>query len=311
MGKRGLIFDLQGFSVHDGPGCRTLIFFKGCPLNCRWCSNPEGINPFCDLMFYQERCAGRYPDCGHPCEKACSQKAITCREIKVILDRNICRDCQNNPCQDECHYDALKLSGYYLEIEQLIAKIKRDRRYWGSGGGITLSGGEPMGQFEFVRELLKICYDSYIHTAIETCGFAPWEHFAGVLPYLDWIFYDLKHMDNEKHRQGTGAENRLILENAAKLASGGGECRLIFRLPLVPGFNDNTSNLNATANFIKGLGKKEVNILPFHGLGASKYELLGLNLPYNDLTPENDLKEAEKIFKAHDLQCYLGAETPF
>jgi len=305
---KGLLFDIQSFSVHDGPGCRTVIFLKGCNLRCPWCSNPEGINPFPEIMYYEEKCRKDY-SCINACPTAIS---FNQPGDLININRKQCLNCSEYKCVQSCLYDALKKVGYYITVSELIKRIQRDRNYWGSAGGITLSGGEPLLQHSFVRELLKICHDSYIHTAIETCGNVPWEYFKEILNYVDWIFYDIKHMDSEIHKKAIGMSNELILKNAHKIALLKNH-RIIFRMTIVPGYNDTFENITATANFIKEIGKDEVNILSFHQLGSSKYRFLGRRYECIHLKPCNKekLMELKEIFAAHNIKCYVGNHTPF
>lgn len=193
-----------------------------------------------------------------------------------------------------------------------MKKIQRDRQYWGAGGGITLSGGEPMFQPEFATKILKECYDAYIHTGLETCGHIPWKHYEEALNYLDWIFFDIKHMDPEIHKKGTNVSNKLILENAKRIASIG-SYRMIFRVPVIPGFNDSVENITATAKFIRKTGRKEVNVLPMHHLGSTKYDLLGMEYTYNAIKPPNwgRMEEIKDIFEAYSIKCYINGFTPF
>lgn len=304
---KGRVFDVQGFSVHDGPGCRTLVFLKGCPLRCRWCSNPEGINPYRQLMYYENRCAHHYA-----CRSACKKGAVAVGPTgEVRINRTVCADCLDFACAAACNYDALKISGYDITADELMKKIQRDRQYWGPGGGVTLSGGEPMLQYVFAGAVLKRCYNAYIHTAVETCGHAPLEHFEKVLPYLEWVFLDLKHMDPDTHRDWTGASNVRILENAKRIARAE-SCRLIFRMPLVPGFNDSDRNVAATAEFVRGVDKDEINILPLHHLGSSKYNLLGQAYECEMKTPGMDrVAEIAAMFAERGIRCYAGSDTPF
>jgi pyruvate formate lyase activating enzyme len=309
MVLKGLLFDIQGFSVHDGPGCRTLIFFKGCPLKCRWCSNPEGIEPYQQIMYQKLSCVG-----DHACEVACKKKAIstvsTASPIK--MNRSVCSSCKLFECTDACNYNALRFSGYYMTVDEVMETVQRDRQYWGQGGGVTLSGGEPMLQYKFAAALLERCFGSYIHTAMETSGYAPWEHYKSVLGHLEWIFLDLKHMDTKKHQWGTGVPNKLILENARKLSSVK-DLRIIFRLPLVPGFNDTVTNIKSMAKFVKGLGKDEVNVLPLHHLGSSKYDQLGRDYHFKDMRKPTleGLKNIKDIFSDLGIKCYISHDTPF
>lgn len=307
---KGLIFDIQGFSVHDGPGCRTLIFMKGCPLRCDWCANPEGISPKPQLMYYRSRCKAESFSCVNTCEENALFRAPD--NCSVYIDRGKCNDCNTFECVDGCNYDALRVCGQYINVDKLMRRIRRDRRYWGSGGGVTLTGGEPMLQPEFITELLKQCHERYIHTAIETCGYAPWEDFERVLPYVEWVFFDLKHMDSDKHKESTGKSNTLILENARQIASAG-EYKLVFRVPLIPGFNDSEENIKATAEFIAETGRDEVNILPIHYLGISKYSALGLDCRYalREMIPREKLMDIKRIFNEYSIKCYVGSSTPF
>jgi pyruvate formate lyase activating enzyme len=297
---KGLLFDAQGFSVHDGPGCRSLIFLKGCPLRCGWCANPEGINPYIEIMHSASKCVR---------DLAC---ASVCSMISAdTIDRNKCRECPDHRCVGACGHGALRTAGYYIDTEELMKKIRRDRQYWGYGGGVTLSGGEPMLQADFTMEILRLCYDSYISTAIETSGFAGWKDYEKVIEHLDWIFFDLKHMDDELHRQGTGASNRIILENARNIASSGR--RVVFRIPVIPGFNDSDENMRETAEFVGSTDAYGVNVLPFHKLGASKYEQLGRDYEYKDTTPPDvqKMEHIRGIFEERSIKCWIGGSTPF
>ncbi|MCP3944057.1 MAG: glycyl-radical enzyme activating protein [Desulfobacteraceae bacterium] len=301
------IFDIQGLSVHDGPGCRTLIFLKGCTLNCFWCSNPEGISIKPSLMYSQIKCIR----CGN-CEKNCSNTAIEVKDNKILLARDECISCVNQSCVDECYTNALTLCGYEITIKKLLDIIKRDRQFWGYEGGITLTGGEPLLQIDFVEETLKTCHNLYIHTAIETCGNIPWNNFKRVMPYLDWIFFDIKHSNNNEHKIATGVNNLLILDNAKKLASEFSG-KLIFRLPLIPNFNDSEINITNTVSFLNEIKKNEINLLPLHHLGREKYNLL--NKIYDmDKYPMPSIKSLKNIknrFKQNGINCYIGSETPF
>lgn len=308
--NKGLLFDIQGFSVHDGPGCRTVVFLKGCPLRCRWCCNPEGFESSVQVMYYQDRCTMDYS-----CKSACKHQAIRVKRAgePIAIDRTKCSQCIDLQCTNVCDYNALSVSGYYITVDKLMEKIQKDRHYWGLRGGVTLSGGEPMLQPEFTRAVLQHCYDSYIHTAMETSGYAQWKYYENVVDYLDWIFFDLKHMESKMHVDGTGFSNSLILRNARKIALLA-DCRLVFRMPVIPGFNNSLENLIATAEFIHGVDKNEINILPLHHLGSSKYDLLGLKYYYKDrlIVPDSvQLDEIRDVFADYSIECYIGSDTPF
>src|ERR1035438_2204381 len=183
---RGTLFDIQGFSVHDGPGCRTLIFVKGCSLNCAWCCNPEGLNAFPEPLYNASKCSS-----DELCIKACPYMAIVKNGNGLLFKRTICRDCTTYDCVNACCTGALMLGGYKKSVEDLFDIVQRDSQYWGSDGGITLTGGEPFLQPAFAGQILKRCFKSYIHTAVETCCNVPWENIEPSLPYIDWILFDL------------------------------------------------------------------------------------------------------------------------
>lgn len=303
----GTIFDVQGFSVHDGPGARSLIFLQGCTLNCFWCSNPEGINAKNLPLFYASKCI----DCGK-CMENCPVDAIRISEDYHFIDRILCADCSDHSCVNECYTDALKFSGRNTTVDELYKIIQRDRPFWGNGGGITLTGGEPLFQADFAGAILEKCYAAYIHTALETCGNVPWKNFEKVIASLEWIFFDLKQLDPEIHKGGTGASNEMIVDNVMRL-SDKFNGRVIFRLPLIPGFNDSDENLDALAALILKTKWREINILPLHHLGREKYESLGRE--YKGLSypiPSKDkLLEVKSVFESKGISCYIGHETPF
>jgi len=303
----GTIFDIQGFSVHDGPGCRTLIFFKGCTLRCRWCSNPESLHQFPEPLYNAGKCLF-----DNLCIEACKRNAITPVDAKLAFNRELCRHCSSYDCAAACCTGALKIAGYFITTEKLYELIRRDRQYWGGRGGITLSGGEPFQQPEFTASILQMCYDANIHTAVETCGYVPWPNIERSLEHIDWIFYDLKQMDSEKHFAASGAENTLILENARKLADWF-KGRLVFRLPLIPGFNDDVKHIQNVSDFLHSIRKDEINILLVHHLGREKYTLLGLKYYTSDFTPPGKevIERIQTVFQSNDIRCYIGSDTPF
>lgn len=307
----GYIFDIQGFSVHDGPGCRTLVFLKGCPLKCLWCSNPEGIRPGPEPLYKDSTCQFDLH-----CLQACPHHAITVLGEKgkqsLKFNRQKCSKCSSFECVKVCLTGALAKGGYFITLEDLYKRIDRDRQYWGEHGGITLTGGEPFAQAKFTEGLLKTCYEAFIHTAVETCGDIPWNNIEPSLKWLEWIFFDLKHMDEKIHKELTSSTNRLILENARRIAAVF-EGRLVFRIPLVPGLNDSDDNIRATAGFILSTGRNELNILPVHHLGREKYLLTGLTykLPGFEMTARKKLLEIQNRFVNLGVRCYLGSETPF
>ncbi len=303
----GYLFDIQGFSIHDGPGCRTLIFLKGCPMRCEWCSNPEGIRPFSEPLYNPSKCTMDLL-----CKEACPYEAITVADQSLLINRDICRTCSTNACMDACFTGAIRKAGYFITMADLFKKIQRDRQYWGANGGITLTGGEPFLQPDFAKAILKKCFESFIHTSVETCGNIPWGNISQSLDWLDWIFFDLKHINPVKHKKATGTTNNNVLKNARVLAEKF-PGRLIFRIPLIPGFNDDENSLSELAEFILSTGKEEVNIIPAHHMGREKYNLLGQSYYTKEfkIPSADDLFKASQYFTKAGITCYLGSDTPF
>jgi len=265
---KALVFNIQRFSIHDGPGIRTLVFIKGCPLECIWCSNPEGIQSSNELMYVSQRCIG----CGE-CKVSCPLNAITLNnEAKIEIDREKCNNC--GICTSVCFSGALKMSAQEMTVEEVVAEVKKDLVFYKvSGGGITVSGGEPLCNPLFVSELLKACKDEGINTALETCGYVSSESLENVLKYVDYLLYDIKHIDSNKHEIFTGRPNEIILNNL-KLAKN--ICSSVtVRIPFIPEFNDSVNEVLSIVEFASSLSIKDVHILPFHKLGSSKYKYLG------------------------------------
>lgn len=299
------VFDIQGLSVHDGPGCRTVIFLKGCPLHCSWCSNPEGIQSHTEPLYNPQKCV-----LDAHCVKDCEQKAIHIAGKMLLIDRRRCIVCETFSCISNCYTEALRKPAYQISLGALFKLVQRDRKFWGAAGGITLSGGEPFQQADFARHFLKACHESYIDTAIETCGNIAWKLYEPSLPFIDWIYFDLKHLDPEKHRLETGYDNSLILSNAKKLAthfSG----RLVFRTPIIPGFNEDDAHIYQLIAFLRSLGKREINILPLHNLGSEKYLQLGMKGKNGKLPGPELMRHIASLFMEHQIMCYIGGDTPF
>lgn len=258
----GMIFAIERFSLNDGPGIRTTIFLKGCPLNCRWCHNPESKSPRPQLALFRDQCLL----CG-ACAALCDNHSIQAGEHRVRFDS--CRACGR--CAEVCPADALKIYGYEATAQEVVAEALRDAVYYRtSGGGITLSGGEPMFQPEFALEILKEAKRHGLHTAMETSGFAPWERFEAILPFTDLFLYDYK-AEKRLHRELTGVESDRIVENLERLLNGG--ARVILRCPIVPGVNENPAALDAFAKRFPRLAG--VELLPYHNMGESKRRAIG------------------------------------
>lgn len=305
-----LLFDIQGYCLHDGPGVRTALFFSGCPLDCFWCANPEGKLAKPRLMYRETRC-----NCdSQGCLTACKNNAITpAANHKIFVDRARCETCAEFSCAASCHRNALELSGRHIGLNKLFAILKRDSFYWGEEGGVTLTGGEPLMQYDAAMAVLGFCADNGFHAALESsCHVAP-EKFRAALSLADWLFADIKHMDAKAHARATGVDNELILSNIAALAKSDWKGRLVLRLPVIPGFNDSPDNLAATAAFIKENSLKEINILPYHNLGESKYKNLGMPYAGESLKPpsERDLARMAEYFERKGISCYIGSDTPF
>ncbi len=275
---KGLIFDIKRFAVHDGPGIRTTIFFKGCPLRCAWCHNPEGISKGFELMLFPARCAA---EC-RACLKAAPKGAISKSGGRVAIDRSF-RDAGGMArAADACLYDALRLVGRNVSVGDLVAEAEKDRAFYGrSGGGITFSGGEPLLQPLFLSELADALRARGLRTALDTSGLAEWKSLERVARKVDLVLYDLKLMDDVGHREYTGASNRVILENLRRLSTLGRPIRV--RIPLVPGVNDGPENVRRTAEFLKPLANVErVSVLPYHKGGRAKTEGLGKDAGFRE-----------------------------
>jgi pyruvate formate lyase activating enzyme len=264
-------------------------------------------------MLRENRCVHRH----YRCVSACARGAVQIGDggnPYPQFDRSHCLKCETKDCVLACLNQALRIAGRPYTVAELMAILARDQGFWGAGGGVTFSGGDPLSQPEFLLPVLKQCQASYIHTAIETSAHVDADLLLAILPWTDWLLVDIKHMDPAAHRAETGAGNERILSNLEALASSGWGGRLIVRVPIIPGYNDTVENLRATARFVRRLALKEVNLLPFHRLGASKYEQLGLDYGvYAHLAPPGPetLRSHQQIFLDAGLACYVGSETPF
>jgi pyruvate formate lyase activating enzyme len=303
-GLSGLVFDIQKFAVHDGGGIRTLVFLKGCPLHCRWCSNPESLGVKPEIIFVANNCIS----CGE-CLKVCGQGAIRNGESGcegLTIDREKCTLCGR--CAKYCYAGAINIIGRYLSLPELMAIIERDRKFYEqSNGGVTFSGGEPTAQPEFLTAALKELRDRGIHTAIETSSFIPWDTYASILRHVDLVLTDIKHMDDAEHRRLTGVSNQLILENLRAVSRLGIPVKI--RLPLIPGSNDDETNLARTADFVGGLESvQSLDILPYHRLGEGKWRQLGAEYALTGLAAhtETEVKEAARVFSDRGITVGIG-----
>lgn len=262
---KGIIFDIKRYAVHDGPGIRTTVFLKGCPLRCLWCHNPEGISISKEIMYFEYKCI----KC-KTCEYLCPLNAIEFIDGKHYINRDLCNLCE--ACVENCPSGALSIVGKEVGVNELFEEIEKDvLLYDSSGGGVTFSGGEPLFQHKFLKEVLKKCKEKKIHVALDTSGYTSKEILESIIPYVDLFLYDFKIFDDEKHKKYTGVSNKLIKENLKFLTKKNKE--IIVRIPWIPGVNDN--EIQKIFDFLYSLKNiKEVHLLPFHDV-REKYERLG------------------------------------
>lgn len=300
--EKAIITNIQGYSIHDGPGIRTVVFFKGCPLRCIWCANPENLSARPQVGFIKNLCQ----NCGR-CMKHCTKGAIVPGAGVYRIDRSKCDDCGD--CVEGCYYDALVRYGNEMTSDEVYQKVRRDKMFYdSSGGGVTVSGGEPMGHPEFIYELFSALHGEGINTCIETCGFAAREAFERVIPVTDTFYFDLKLMDGEEHRRYTGQDNALILSNARRAVESGK--RVLFRQPLIPGVNDSDGNIAQTADFMKSLGPggMEIQLMPYHRAGQTKYDALGLDYATADVAvmTAEQLEAVKSKYIEHGVRCTIS-----
>jgi pyruvate formate lyase activating enzyme len=326
-GVRGLVFDVDRFAIHDGPGIRTTVFLKGCPLRCWWCHSPESQRGHPQLLYMERKCTG----CGL-CLDACPVEALSLLEMAggqvsapwtadhgrrtadggqagaapaaqtVAVDWARCTPC--GACAEVCYPGALEMAGEWMMVEQVVNEVVKDAAFFAtSGGGVTLTGGEVAQQATFAYEVLRGCRDRGIHTAVETAGLAPWPAYALLAQVTDLFLYDLKQMDPARHRELTGVPNRLILDNLRRLASrpqeqhgGDAPYQIVVRVPCIPGLTDTEGNIQAIAAFVSELGIEQIHLLPYNASAAAKYAWIGQPYRLADLTPQS----------AEQMQCLAG-----
>jgi len=300
--QRAIIANIQGFSIHDGPGIRTVVFFKGCPLYCRWCSNPECLSGKPQVGFIESLCKG----CGK-CLEVCTNKAIRHGEGGHRIDYVRCKTC--GKCVDQCYSGALVRYGGSMTVAEVWDAVRRDKMFYDeSGGGVTVSGGEPLLRPAFVHELFELCSQEGIDTCVETCGYVHSRALLEILPVTDHFLFDLKLMDRQAHKKHTGQSNRKILKNAGLLMERGAD--VLFRQPLIPGVNDSIENIEATARFLAGLGKNaaRLQIMPFHRMGQSKYKALDMLYTMDGLGAADDgqVEAARKAYIQRGIDCSIS-----
>lgn len=298
---QALIFDIQKFSVHDGPGIRTLVFFKGCPLTCIWCSNPESQSKGQEIMFDGHKCK-RF----QRCITACPKGAISVNGDALALNRTECDLC--GACAEACAAGAWRLVGNWMGATELLAELEKDAVFYRqSGGGVTFGGGEALLWPEMVKHVGAECKSRGYHVAVETCGYVPYKVFEEVLPALDLILYDVKHMDDESHKKLCGVSNKVILENLARVL--GESVEVLVRVPVVPGMNDAEGNMARLGAWLNEHGGTAVELLPFHQLGESKYAKLQMAYECADIQPpeQEEMKGLAGVLEGYGLSVKVGS----
>jgi pyruvate formate lyase activating enzyme len=297
----GIVFNIQRFSIDDGPGVRTTVFVKGCPLTCFWCSNPESQNPLPEVTWRYTSCK----KCG-TCVETCPLELITLDEDGVHIDRKSCDRC--GKCVEACEAEALRMSGKRMTVDEVFKVVKRDIDFYKvSGGGVTGSGGEILMQADFIAELFKRCREEEIHTCADTSGFGTKEAMEKILAYSNLVYYDLKHMDPVEHEKQCGQSNDLILSNLSLVAES--KVQLVIRVPIIPGYTNSDENIAAIAKTVAGLAKEApVNILPYHNYGSNKYRMIDMKYRLDDvkIPTEKELDRAKQIIESYGLKCKIS-----
>lgn len=301
MSGEGVVFDVKKFSIHDGPGIRTTVFFKGCPLSCGWCHNPEGQAEEPELILRPERCIG----CGI-CLDVCEHQAIVLEGDAIVTRRERCTAC--GACVEICYAEARELVGRQMTVAQVMDEVERDIAFYDqSGGGVTFSGGEPLAQPGFLRALLRACKERGLHTVLDTCGFASWDELDALRRDVDLFLYDLKLMDDARHRDSAGVSNEQILGNLRGLSER--DHRIVLRVPVIPGINYDEENLRHMGAFAAQLPSLErVDLLPYHRIGRDKYRGLGKACPMPDTQPPSGerMEEIAQALRRFDLRVAIG-----
>lgn len=296
----GLISNIQKYSIHDGPGIRTTVFMKGCPLLCAWCHNPETQVFLPEIVWYKDKCIG----C-RSCLEACPEQALALTEKGVSLDMEKCTRC--GKCAAACPTLAMERLGQEMTVEELLAEVAKDEPFYEqSKGGVTLSGGEPLSQAEFAAEFLRACKDKGYHTTVDTSGFVPQRVFEQVLPYVDLFLYDVKHLDNDQHEKYMKAPNEAILRNLRWLAAR--HANIWVRVPLIPSVNDDPQHIKRIGELTRELGLREIYLLPYHKMAQAKYKRLRLpyTLPMLEDPTEEEMAPLAQILSDLGLNVHIG-----
>ena len=299
----GVVFNIQRFSIHDGPGIRTTVFLKGCPLRCGWCSNPESMNPYPEIITRDIKCI----TCGK-CVEACSQQAIAVVEDTRVIQWGNCNYCMK--CAEVCPSGAIAAAGRHMTVAEVMDTVARDASFYRrTGGGMTLSGGEPLVQSEFALKLLQEAKRRGLHTALDTTGHADWGILDEILNFTDLVLYDVKHLDPARHQEGTGVPNERILENLRKTLAKGGP-RVWVRHPVIPRFSDSEEELEELCKLVLSLNPpaEKISLLAYHKFGEPKYAAMGRVYPWKEIPTISDerIGEFKKLVESHGIDVDVG-----
>jgi len=290
---KGSILKIQRYSIHDGPGIRTAVFLKGCPLNCWWCHNPEAQESDVRIIYQKNKCM----ICGK-CVSLCHESAITVSNETHSIDSSRCSYCFR--CISGCPTNALEAIGKVITVTDVIREIERDNIFYESSGGVTFTGGEPFYQFDFLYELLHICKQNGIHTVVETSGLTDWKNLLKSSSCVDMFYYDIKLMDENKHKKYTGYSNEIILDNLLNLSRIHDD--ICIRVPIIPGINDDDENIKKTCDFLLKTNIRKVEILPYHTIGVYKYDLISRKYKLDAI----DAPRSEKLEKVKECFRHMG-----